>query len=442
MSTRVKVVVQRMPDNVAGWPCINYDYEKETGRIMEVVAGSNPETEFDVVYYTSMQQAQDDYENDLKIYDGVLVIVMANAIGPELFYTQQSKNGLPTVIADVPLCGTGSVLTWLVDMRRREKYPVPIISSRDYRDIARAARSFYVLKRIKESKILVVRNSALGAGEKQAHKVWGCDFEFRTSEDLMRYFNAVPRADAEAQADRWIGSALGVIEPSREDVIDGALVYLALEQMKKDCGADAVTVDCLGLSYSDMYGKGRRLYPCLAFHQMNNDGELGVCEADIFSTITSMVTLYMTGRPGFVSDPAIDTSSDQIIYAHCVASSKVFGPSDVRTCPLYIRSHAEDQKGASVQVIFPEGEQLTTVQHNFVDGWASIHSSVSCGNVGGDNGCRSKLAAACRADNILENWMPMWHRVTLFGNYRRELKNLFIMKGFRIVEEDKDGAAL
>ena len=78
MSTRVKVVVQRMPDNVAGWPCINYDYEKETNRIMDVVTAWNPETEFDVVYYTSMQQAQDDYENDLKIYDGVLVIVMAN----------------------------------------------------------------------------------------------------------------------------------------------------------------------------------------------------------------------------------------------------------------------------------------------------------------------------------------------------------------------------
>ena len=57
MSTRVKVVVQRMRDNVAGWPCINFDYEKETKRIMDVVAAGNPETKFDVVYYTSMQQA-------------------------------------------------------------------------------------------------------------------------------------------------------------------------------------------------------------------------------------------------------------------------------------------------------------------------------------------------------------------------------------------------
>ena len=32
------------------------------------------------------------------------------------------------------------------------------------------------------------------------------------------------------------------------------------------------------------------------------------------------------GRPGFISDPVIDTSKRQIIYAHCVASNRAFGP--------------------------------------------------------------------------------------------------------------------
>jgi hypothetical protein len=33
--------------------------------------------------------------------------------------------------------------------------------------------------------------------------------------------------------------------------------------------------------------------------------------------------------------------------------------------------------------------------------------------------------------------MPQWHRVTVFGNYRKEMKNLFKMKGYTIIEEDK-----
>ena len=36
---------------------------------------------------------------------------------------------------------------------------------------------------------------------------------------------------------------------------------------------------------------------------------------------------YADGQPGYISDPVIDTSKNQIIYAHCVAPSKVFGPS-------------------------------------------------------------------------------------------------------------------
>ena len=121
------------------------------------------------------------------------------------------------------------------------------------------------------------------------------------------------------------------------------------------------------------------MYPCLAYYQMANDGEIGVCEADINSTISSMITLYLTKRPGYVSDPVIDTSSDRIIYSHCVACRKVYGKDDPRTCQYYLRSHAEDKKGASVQVIFPCGEKLTTVQISNADGWASVHSSVSCG---------------------------------------------------------------
>ena len=438
METRVKVAVQRKGKDVPGWPCINYDYEKELKRVMDVVRAENPETAFDVAFYTAPEQAQADYEEDCTKYDGVLLLLMTNWIGVDRFYIEQSRTGLPVIAAGVPFCGDGAALVTAANMIRDGDYPVPLISSRDYRDVARAARLFYAMKRLRESKILVVNNTPNRKLQERATEIWGCSFVNMTSADLMRHFTAAPKEEAEAQADRWIAEAAAVREPSREDVVEGARVYLALEAMKAECGADAVTVHCLGLSYGDSYGKGKRFYPCLAFYQMNNDGEIGVCEADIHSTIISMLTRYLTGRPGYVSDPVIDTSSNQIIYAHCVAPSKVFGQNDPRTAQMFIRSHAEDKKGASVQVIFPEGEKLTTVQQNITQGWATVHSSVSCGNVGGDNGCRSKLAATCNAEAMLHKWMPLWHRVTVFGDYRREMEYLFRMKGFRIIEEDKE----
>ena len=73
-----------------------------------------------------------------------------------------------------------------------------------------------------------------------------------------------------------------------------------------------------------------------------------------FSTLTK-------GRPGYISDPVIDTAKRQIIYAHCVASNKVFGPNG-QTNPFTIMTHSEDRMGASVRSILPLGYMITTLE--------------------------------------------------------------------------------
>ena len=48
------------------------------------------------------------------------------------------------------------------------------------------------------------------------------------------------------------------------------------------------------------------------------------------SALTMITMGALTGRPGYISDPVIDTSKNQIIYAHCVASNRAFGPDGAR----------------------------------------------------------------------------------------------------------------
>lgn len=437
MLTKVKVAVQTENRDTSCWPCINYDFEKELGRVMEPVRRLNPDMEFDTILYTELEQAEADYAEDVKKYDGVLVLLMTCWKQIDAFYCKQAETGLPVIVADVPYCGSGSMLAETSQLIRKEKYPVPLVASLDYNDIARAVKSFEVLKRMKTAKILIISNRVQEELQEETAKIWGCGFINKTSDELLEYFFAVPEEAAAATAERWRREATDVLEPSDADIIESAKLYHAIAQMKADTGADALTVDCLALSYGEAYGSNKHMYPCLSHFEMNNAGEIGVCEADINATISAMLTMYLTGRPGFVSDPVIDTSSDQIIYAHCVACTKVYGKDDPRCCKHYIRSHAEDQLGAAVQVIFPAGEKLTTVMVNGLHKTAAIHSSDSLGNVGGDEGCRSKLSAKTNAENLLMNWMPQWHRVTVFGDYRNGFKNLFRMKGLRISEEDR-----
>ena len=435
--TRVKVVAVVENKDTPCWPCINHDYGKELKRIMEPVRSLNPDMDFDVVPYTELSEAQADYEDDLKKYDGVLVLLFTCWKKIELFYARQAREGIPTIVADVPFCGTGSALCVAAPVIRDEKLPVPLLATLDYTEIAQNVRIFKALKKIKEATILVIANNE--PGPKAAVEAdWGMKIVIKSSADLHRCMTEVPGSEARAVADRWISEACEIREASDADILEGAVLHLALKRMMKDVGADAVTVDCLELSYSDSYVGGKKFYPCLSHFEMLNNGGVAVCEADLPALVTSLAVLYLTGRPGYVSDPVIDTSSGQIIYAHCVGCRKVFGPDDPRTCQYAIRSHAEDKNGASVQIIFPLGEQTTTLMINPSSLPSLIHSGEAVGNVGLQEACRSKLAVKTNARAILNNSIGIWHHVTVYGEWRELFLNFLKAKGLGVIEEDKE----
>lgn len=435
--TLVKIVAVVEEENKPCWPCINHDADKELGRVTAPIIQDNTDMVFDIIKYTSLSQAEADYEADLKKYDGVLVLLMTCWKGIDRFYAAQSKEGIPTIIADIPFCGSGSVLISTSPYVRKNALPVPILSTLDYSELAQAVRIFDVFAKMKQTSILVITESENKPKEAELYAaLWGCKFVFKSNAVFMEYMQKASDTEAEAIAAKWMAEADEILEATNEDVIEGAKVHIALREMMKDTQTQAVTVDCLSLSYSGAYGENRHFYPCMSHFEMLNNGVVAVCEADIRATVTSLLVYYLTGKQGYVSDPAIDTSSNRIIYAHCVGCKKVYGCNDSRTCRFTIRSHAEDKKGAAVQVFFPAGDALTTViaYHNR----ALIHSAEAVGNVGHQEGCRSKLAAKAEAETILNNWDGGWHRVTVFGDYRKLFKHLFKAKGLPLIEEDEN----
>ena len=141
------------------------------------------------------------------------------------------------------------------------------------------------------------------------------------------------------------GRRRGSKASSRETLETSAAMYLAEKALMKKHGANGITINCLG----GFYGGHIHAYPCLGFYQLNNDGLIGGCECDVRSAATMVIGTTLTqGRPGYISDPVIDTSKRQIIYAHCVAHNKAFGPEG-KTNPFEILTHSEDRQGASVR---------------------------------------------------------------------------------------------
>jgi len=235
-------------------------------------------------------------------------------------------------------------------------------------------------------------------------------------------------------ADRWEKGASIVSGVSRETMETSAAMYLAMKAVLKKHGANAITVNCLG----GFYGGHIHAYPCLGFHQLLNEGLVGACECDLRSTSTMVAMTALTqGRPGYISDPVVDTAKGQIIYAHCVAANRPFGPAGAEN-PYQILTHSEDRQGASVRSILPVGYRTTTVEFDAGRREVLFHQAKAVENDPDDRACRTKLGAEPVGDmeKLFAHWDHWgWHRVTYYGDLKEPVYALADELGFRVVEE-------
>ena len=367
---KVGLVFCHVPSGNATWPTKDYDYDGRARELTAKLTALCPQVDF-IVRDAQNAGAAEAVVKELADADGF--VVYAIGIWTNVPNTIM-RCGKPVVLVDDLYAGSGEILI-VSGAARREKLPVVVISSSDIRDAADAANLFVVMRSMKESRILDVVDYDIAAPTAKIKEVLGATVIRMGVDETASYYDKADQKEAARWADFWIGEAKKVVEPSREELIKSGRMYLALSRACADKRADAVSMDCLGMFYS-----GRvTAYPCLSFFQLNNDGGTGVCEGDLASTCTQLVMRYMTGRPGFVSDPVIDTSKDEIIYAHCVCTNKVFGPKG-KSNPYIIRSHAEDRKGASIQSLPPAGEPVTTLE---IDVWGKhmvIHSAKTTRN--------------------------------------------------------------
>jgi hypothetical protein len=233
--------------------------------------------------------------------------------------------------------------------------------------------------------------------------------------ELSAAYAQADRKAARDFADRWMNEAEKVVEPDRRDMEKSGAMYVAMKQLMEKHGARGISINCLG----GFYGGHMEAYPCLGFSQFNNDGLIGGCEADQMSALTMATIGALAGRPGYISDPVIDTAKNQIIYAHCVAMTKPFG-TDGASNPFRIRNHSEDRKGVSIQSLLPKDYMTTSLEIDPISRQVLLHQAKTAGNSDSDMACRTKLEAVVKGDieKLTENWRMGWHRVTFYGELK------------------------
>ena len=284
--------------------------------------------------------------------------------------------------------------------------------------------------RLKQCRILAVRDQEAGA----AGEIAGIQIQHVPFSELNEAWRKADQDQARAIADRWQKTARRVIGVSRETLETSAAMSIAEKALLNKYGAQGITVNCLG----GFYGGHIHAYPCLGFHELNNQGLVGGCECDVRSAATMLIGTTLTqGRPGYISDPVIDTAKRQIVYAHCVAPNRMFGPEG-HPNPFEILTHSEDRQGASIRSYLPSGYMTTSLE--FDNGRKEIlfHRAITVGNDRDDRACRTKLCAEPAGDieKLFRMWDQWgWHRVTFYGDLKEPIYALADALGWKVVEE-------
>ena len=373
----------------------------------------------------------------LKEADGVLLIHLSGHGGgaPHQAMSRIIDTGLPTIVFTQPFSGHG----WMYFPRwQKEGKKVVVLPTSDWSELDRAAALMRVGPHLAKTRVLVIRGPLGSEAACSAERVkdrLGVEMIPVTVEETVKAHKAVSLRDAEAEAQQyWISKAKGIVEPTRDEIVNSARFYLAIRNMMIEQGAQAVTSsNCMGGP-----AKG-----CLTFSKLGDLGLVGACEGDMDSTLTMLMFRYAYGLAGFITDPVFDTASNALIHFHCTCATKMAGSKSKRL-PFTIRTQSDTERGVSLDVEMPLGQAVTCAK--FVNLDTMLISTGEVFKVTHDElGCRTQFWTRVKdARSMFHNWgggcleggvMTLLHRVVFFGDHVQSMQNLASLMGFKVVEE-------
>jgi hypothetical protein len=303
---------------------------------------------------------------------------------------------------------------------------VHLVSSLEFGAVEQGLKMIRAAVQMRNSRILLVKGN--DRGDSVLPDI-GCHVRTIPLEDFAKAYDAVPESqEVRAIANRLRAAAKDCIEPTYEDLIGSARMYLAAREVLTREDGDAITMNCLGLASSK-----RTPVPCLAWMKLNDEGDVTAsCEADMNACPTLLLVRYLFDRPGFMQDPVAKTVHETLIGSHCMCATRLDG-FDRPPAPYVLRSHHSDT-GVVPQTLWRIGEPVTVTQFMGTKKLL-ISSGTVVGNVDTPpaGGCRTVVELKLDTD-LNMNEYPGFHQVFFYGNHAADLRAYCQMHGIEAVE--------
>ena len=434
MSTDVTGVVLRQRKYWMGWPGASYPVDRYEKEYPEKAERIGDELGISVKFAETVYD-----EGGVKRFletlrtdppDGVLVIPLsmgmwelADKITDSSKLAACSTVGMPTVV----FASIGTVFTGHVRERAKKK-GVYFISSLDFQQVKTGLKMIGTKRKLASDRILVLKGDAKKPEEKVVENL---DVEVRTvgRQKVKEAYEDVDETEEVKEiAEEYMETAQKTVEPTRQDVINAARMYVACKNLLAEYEATAITMDCLGLVGSRLIDTT----PCMGFSKLNDEGTPAACEADFDAILTMLLMKHMFGKPSFMNDPVPETVRNTLVAAHCTSPTKLDGYR-AKSEPFILRSHSESNIGVSPQVLWREGQDITLAKFQG-PGKMIVGSGTVIGNVETPpaGGCRTSVEVKMKdIEDVLDT--KGFHQLLMYGDHAKELRDLCQLLGIEVI---------
>ncbi len=291
---------------------------------------------------------------------------------------------------------------------------------------------------MKDTRICVVQKSETGDVPLQPV---GTTLHYVPVERFIQEYDRVAESDdVLAMAESYTKNAQKIVEPTMRDVLDAAKTYVACRRLMEAEGCQGIAIECL-----PFVAARKAPPPCLAFSRLLDEGVAGACQADWPAAISLRLCELLLGQPGFMNNTGVSTTGNTRTGAHCTCPTRLAGPA-APPAAFVLRSHSESNLGVALQVLWPEGREVTILKFSNLD-WcknprrverAAASLLLGSGRVLRNidtppcGGCRTSLEVQVDGVEDISQLNPLHHQLFILGNHVRKFQAYCQLAGIEV----------
>ena len=247
---------------------------------------------------------------------------------------------------------------------------------------------------------------------------WGIEMVDVPLDEVVEGYEAVTD-EVQDITDQFINKAVGIKEPSRDEVVKAMRLYRSVKGIVERYRLDAFTLNCFDLIPTT------RTTGCVALALLNQEGIPAGCEGDEQTLLTMLAVQAATGEMTFMANPSkiLDNAAHEMVFAHCTIAPAM-------TDRYIVRDHYESLSGVAVEGIF-DPMDVTVVKcggKNMERYFISKARLLECTT--NPNMCRTQLHL--RLDESLDYFLERSignHHVIIRGDHKQRLETVLRMLG-------------